>query len=68
MYTLSLKLQDLSELSIILGNRINQLNNNYSTDEKVKSIVARQLMQAEKMHASVEEILMNCYTKDEVNS
>ena len=65
MYTLTLKLQDLSELSIILGNRINQLNSNYSKDPKIQAIVARQLMQAEKMQASVEEILLNCYTRGE---
>jgi hypothetical protein len=65
MYTLTLKLQDFSELSIILGNRINQLNNNYSKDPKIQAIVARQLMQAEKMQANVEEILLNCYTRNE---
>jgi hypothetical protein len=65
MYTLTLKLQDFSELSIILGNRINQLNNNYSKDPKIQAIVTRQLMQAEKMYAGVEEILLNCYTRGE---
>ena len=64
MKTLNLKLAELSELSVILANRIIELeNSNGSKDPMIETIVTRQLGQAKTILASVEDILFNYYAK-----
>jgi hypothetical protein len=64
MKTLNLKLAELSELSVILANRIIELeNSNGSKDPMIETIVTRQLKQAKTILASVEDILFNYHVK-----
>jgi len=60
MTTLNLKIDELAELSVILGNRIIELeNSNTKNDAMVENIVTRQLTQAKLILSSVDEILFN---------
>jgi hypothetical protein len=63
MTTLNLKISELSELSVILGNRIIELeNSNTKNGAMVENIVTRQLTQAKLILSSVDEILFNHHT------
>ena len=63
MKTLNLKISELSELSVILGNRIIELENSSTrNDVMIENIVTRQLTQAKLILNSVEEILLNHHT------
>lgn len=63
MTTLNLKISELAELYVILGNRIIELeNSNTRNGAMVENIVTRQLTQAKLILSSVEEILFNHHT------
>lgn len=63
MKTLNLQIAELSELSVILGNRIIELENSSTrNDVMIENIVTRQLTQAKLILNSVEEILLNHHT------
>jgi len=63
MKTLNLKITELSELSVILGNRIIELENSSTRNNvMIENIVTRQLTQAKLILNSVEEILLNHHT------
>ena len=60
MKTLNLKLTELSELSVILGNRIIELeNSNTRNDVMIENIVTRQLSQAKLILSKIDDILFN---------
>jgi hypothetical protein len=63
MTTLNLKISELSELSVILGNRIIELeNSNTKNSVMIENIVTRQLTQAKLILSNVEQILFNHHT------
>jgi hypothetical protein len=63
MTTLNLKISELSELSVILGNRIIELeNSNTRNNVMIENIVTRQLTQAKLILSNVEQILFNHHT------
>jgi len=63
MKTLNLQIAELSELSVILGNRIIELENSSTrNDVMIENIITRQLTQAKLILNSVEEILLNHHT------
>jgi len=63
MKTLNLQIAELSELSVILGNRIIELENSHTrNDVMIENIVTRQLRQAKLILNSIEEILLNHHT------
>jgi hypothetical protein len=63
MTTFNLKISELSELSVILGNRIIELeNSNTRNNVMIENIVTRQLTQAKLILSNVEQILFNHHT------
>jgi hypothetical protein len=63
MTTLNLKISELSELSVILGNRIIELeNSNTRNNVMIENIVTRQLTQAKLILSNVEGIIFNHHT------
>jgi hypothetical protein len=63
MKTLNLEIAELSELSVILGNRIIELeNSNTKNNQMIENIVTRQLGQAKLVLCQINEILFNHHT------
>ena len=63
MKTLNLEIAELSELSVILGNRIIELeNSNTKNNKMIENIVTRQLRQAKLVLCQINEILFNHHT------
>jgi len=62
MTALNLKISELSELAIILGNRIIELeNSNTRNDVKIENIISRQLTQAKLILSNIEQILLQSH-------
>jgi len=62
MTALNLKISELSELAIILGNRIIELeNSNTRNDVKIENIITRQLTQAKLILSNIEQILLQSH-------